>query len=732
LSTPELRLVHPSVTDARREDAFRYWAFVSYSHRDASAAATLQRALETYRLPRRLVGRATKQGTVPQYIRPIFRDRDELPAGTDLKATVRDALAASRWLIVLCSPSAASSPWVNQEIVEFKEQHGEARVLAVIVDGEPFASRLPGREGEECFPNALRFALTPDGEPQGEPLEPIAVDLRPQGDGKRLALLKLVAGMTGVGVDELARRDAQRRARRMAWVALSATAGMIVMTVLTVMAVQARNEAQNQRAQAEDLIEFMLGDLRKKLEPVGRLDVLDSVGEKALAHYAAQRTDALDANELGRRARALHLIGEIRERRGNLDDALKAFQSAADTTEKLLARAPNDGQRVFDHAQSVYWVGYVSYLRRQTGEAEAAFRRYFDLAQRLMQVDPSNDDWHLETAYATQNLGVVYLNSARSADALQAFTQTREAYLPIVARRPELNFELANSFGWIAKAQEQLGDYSAAIESQRAKTAVLANVPDAARDRQVQRLLANAAYETGLLQLYLGDAKAARASERGALDMFDSLVASDESNLLWLSNSCFARLALAESELTLGDPVAARAELARAGADVQRLTSADASRLTWQVNLRGHVLALQARLAMVDAKPLPIKDLVDYVGNVRLIEAAGKVLDTDQTLIVANADLVLGDLFARDGQAGGALSHWQAVVHRLRGFAQRDNLRVATVLARAHVRLGQFDEARTLAGLLQTSTYRHPAYADLVNELAGGAGPRQAKPFQQR
>lgn len=155
----------------------KFWAFISYSHRDAKAAAALQRAIETYRVPSRLVGTRTAMGEVPAFVKPVFRDRDEMQAGADLKATVREALAQSRWLIVVCSPAAARSAWVNQEIIEYKKLHGETRVLAVIVAGEPFASRVPGHETEECFPEALRFALTPDGLAQGEALEPIMLRL---------------------------------------------------------------------------------------------------------------------------------------------------------------------------------------------------------------------------------------------------------------------------------------------------------------------------------------------------------------------------------------------------------------------------------------------------------------------------------------------------------------------------------------------------------------------------
>ena len=91
---------------------------------------------------------------------------------------------------------------------------------------------------------------------------------------------------------------------------------------------QAR-EVERQRVQAEGLIEFMLGDLREKLTPVGRLDVLDSVGARALGYYEQQDSARLDGDSLGRRARALHLIGEIAELRGSLDEASRVFAQAA-------------------------------------------------------------------------------------------------------------------------------------------------------------------------------------------------------------------------------------------------------------------------------------------------------------------------------------------------------------------------------------------------------------------
>src|SRR5206468_4979595 len=162
-----------------------------------------------------------------------------------------------------------------EEIACFKRLHREDRILAAIISGEPFASDIPGREGEECFPASLRVRFDSRGRPTGQRAEPIAADLRDGGDGRHMGLLKIAAGMIGVGLDELAQREAHRRHRRLYAVTAASIAGMLFASGLAYTAIDARDEARDQRREAEGLIGFMLGDLRDKLEPVGRLDVLD-------------------------------------------------------------------------------------------------------------------------------------------------------------------------------------------------------------------------------------------------------------------------------------------------------------------------------------------------------------------------------------------------------------------------------------------------------------------------
>lgn len=511
---------------------------------------------------------------------------------------------------------------------------------------------------------------------------------------------------------------------------LAVAAGSAVVFALTVgigVALWEANDARQQRVQAEGLIEFMLGDLRKKLQPVGRLDVLDAVGARALAYYAAQDAGRLDAASLGRRARALHLIGEIAERRGSLDEALRVFQRAADNTAELMARAPRDGQRIFDHAQSVYWVGNVAWQRGQVPQAEASFRDYQVLAQQLTRLDPNNLDWRAETAYAAQNLGVVYLGSSRASLAAKAFVDTRDAWVGIVGTRPELGLELARTWGWIAKAREAQGEFDAAADAQRVKIEVLGRLPEADRNRDVQRLLANAAYELGRLNLLLGRPAPARQNALDACVQYEALVTADAANTDWLAQMNFARLSLAEIHLALGERAAARAGLDRTATDMARLLSTDATRSKWNIALAGSLLL--HRLALGESEGPARQDLEAFLATVQAALSSGKALDAEQARIASAVELALGDLQAHDPEAAAsARDHWQAVATRLRAPSAAGELPAMTLFAQAQLRLGATDAARVLAARIEASPYRHPAYADLRQRLAAAAGAAPGTP----
>ena len=172
------------------DQQFKYWAFISYSHADEEWAKWLHKSIETYRVPRKLVGRDTANGPLPKRLFPVFRDRDELPGASDLGGKIQEALTTSRSLVVICSPKSAVSKWVNEEVKAYKRLGRSDRVLCLMIDGEPNAA--PDSGLLECFPRAVRFQVDAHGEIIEEPAEPIAADARPGKDGKTNALFKLL------------------------------------------------------------------------------------------------------------------------------------------------------------------------------------------------------------------------------------------------------------------------------------------------------------------------------------------------------------------------------------------------------------------------------------------------------------------------------------------------------------------------------------------------------------
>src|SRR5262249_25909689 len=118
----------------RADGPFLYDAFISYRHvdRDRKWAEWLIDALERYRVPK-----ALQQKGLPPRLGKVFRDEDEAAAAPDLNEHIKEALRASRFLIVVCSPYTPRSPWVQREIEMFNELGRADQVLALLTEGEP-------------------------------------------------------------------------------------------------------------------------------------------------------------------------------------------------------------------------------------------------------------------------------------------------------------------------------------------------------------------------------------------------------------------------------------------------------------------------------------------------------------------------------------------------------------------------------------------------------------------
>lgn len=496
----------------------RYAAFLSYSHKDVAAARAVHRKLEAYRIPRRIVGTEGERGPVPARLVPIFRDRDELPAAGDLSEKVRAALAASDCLVILCSPAAAASLWVAKEIDTFRALHPDRPIIAAILNGEP----------AEAFPSNLATGGA----------EPLAADLRPGRDGKRLGLLKLVAGLSGVGLDALVQRDAQRRLRRVTAVTAVALAAVLAMAVLTVVAIAARqeaqrqsDEAQRQRAEAEGLVEFMLTDLRDRLRKVGRLDIMEAVNARSLLYHRGKRELLGSADDLLlQQARILQARGEDELEKGDWQGALITFRKASNITRLEARRNPSDLQVAVLDGRSENGLGRVDEARDNWDGAKSHYGRFADAAA------PAAASALADVAAATVNLGKVENSRKNYAAAEPMFARAAELLHLANLLRPDYWHTLlaeADAEAWLADTYYRRGLWPRSLAARRRQHALLKMSPMDANNADAIFRLAAGERGLGCSLWKIGRRAEAATRLRRAYEIADALSKKDGENGSW-------------------------------------------------------------------------------------------------------------------------------------------------------------------------------------------------------
>jgi tetratricopeptide (TPR) repeat protein len=690
----------------------RFYAFLSYSHKDKELAEWLHRELEKFRVPHSLAGKLTANGVVPRRLSPIFRDQHDLSAGSDLAEEIKAALAASQFLVVLCSPTAAKSRWTNQEIESFKRTRPEGCVLAAVAAGEPFASDMPGREEEECFPPALRYKYDRRGHQTPKRAEPLAADFRDIGEGRRLAFLKLVAGMLGVGLDELVQRDTTRRHRQMAWLAAASLGGMAVTSTLAISAIQARDAATDQRREVEGLIGFMLGDLKDKLEPIGRLDVLDAVGAKALAYYEKQDKSKLSDASLAQRSKALTLMGQIATDRGELDNGLRLYKEAFASTAELLRRRPDDPQRTFDHAQNVFYVGDIARHRKDTRTAEWAMHEYKRLATELIQTDPTNPKWQMEGIYADTNLGTLLVDKGSYSEAAAVFENSLADREKLAAGAPdnvEYKRALVSSLAWLGEAREKEGRLEDGLAArEREITLLQPYVDDPKSDTHFRRDAIVAYRAAGRLNAIRGNFAKGLEELRAGVKVGEALIQGEPQNTDWAAMTAWVKFEQARFELAQRNEAEASALTSAFCDTADRLFARDSSVVDWRLDLRAACLEMRVRLALARGSLAEARDYNDRMIDLAKDELA-RAPSNDARITLADAQMLRGLI----GRAGGSAAEATAAFQSAAAAWPTDEPDRPSVLARKAIifsGLRRRDSVDALASKLDRLGYRDPIY----------------------
>lgn len=681
----------------------RYVAFISYSHKDAEWANWLHKSLESYRIPSKLV-RSDSDRTIPKRLAPIFKDRDELPASSSLSERIKDAISDSDAMIVICSPDAAQSRFVHEEILTYKRLGKAKTLLPLIVGGEP------NSDEDECFPQSLKYKLDSNGNLSDELDEPIAADARPGKDSRNAAKLKIIAGLLGVGFNDLRQREARKRLKLMSGITATALAVMLVTITLAISAYYSKQEAQRRGAQAEDLIDFMLEDLRARLEPLGKLELLDAVGDKAMAYFASLTASDVDEATLVGHATALRQIGEVRSTQGHSAEALEAFNESL----RLLETAGPDTENLdllYQLGRTRFGIADVYYNRLEYAQTREQIRHYRDLAARMVEIDPTSVKSRMELAFTENNLGslAVRINQPELArPRFMAALEIKQKLLDEDPGNPEFKAELADTISWIGTVELKAGNILKAIERHRREVELRMSLVRQEFDVRSRDKLGIAFIRLSDDLYQLGRTEEAGGYARQSVSIYRGLVDHDPENAVWCCELHSSLLRQARIQLSIGEVegTAALVREAMEGIDAALETNPSDGRLLRERAIAGLHLA---RILMIEGRPDQAREKAqDGMARLRSLIHAGRA-DVEVYKEFARAAYVAAEACAASDSTGGAIAS-EVAREALVVLENFDDNETETAALRAMLLMlaGRQNEARQVMDRVPATDYRAP------------------------
>jgi tetratricopeptide (TPR) repeat protein len=526
-------------------------------------------------------------------------------------------------------------------------------------------------------------------------------------------------------VDRLvAIRDAPKRRRRYAAaaaLALAAIGGGVKYTIDVTReraaAIAAREEANQRRGQAEDLIGFMLGDLRTRLQKVGRLDVLDDVGRKAMAYFAAVPASALSNEEILRRSQALHQLGQVRQAQGDMQAAVAAYQESLQLISSLAARDSSNREWQLALATSHFYAGDARRIQGDAAGAMQDFSKYRDIAKAQHDRDPADRTWMLELSYGHSNVAAAYEALGDLASARRELEFSLAVKQRLVALDPgnvEAVEAVANGHNRLGIVMTSMGLGAEALQhfeaDLRLREQMLRRDPD---NPEFQGEVAEASSYVASVLLDQGDVARARPLLATYERLFAALVRRDPDNADWQRELANARLMQARLERDQGNAGTALSRLEPAVVTLRALAQKSPTVVRRQRDWALAEIELAATHDALGNAADTIRHAQEAVGILEpLIARAGG--DTQARGLLAQAHLVLGAAAARRGDTAAAMDHRQRAYDTIAPAIERSrNRRLRDVMAQVLRSLGRTAEAEQVIASLTATGYRSAALARL-------------------
>lgn len=593
------------------EQRFKYTAFLSYSHRDTPWARKIHRTLERFRIDEHLGARATPVGPDPKSLRPVFRDREEFAAGRPLDRQTREALEGSAFLILLCSPAAAKSEYVNQEVLLFKQLGRGDRIIPVILDGEPDGG------DSECFPPAMRYRVTRNGRISKKKEDIIAADVRSSGDGWALTVAKIVARMISVGTDEVfARAERERRH--------NTRVRAMIGSLIALLAVGAGIFAYKSHSQRQTL---------SQIEALVAKYSVVSPAASATATSTEGLTDAITAIVTGA-ARDSRYASALEYLKGG--DVAKAETLLRKVADETAQRAEKEGKRA---AEAYRRLGAIAGL----GDPKRAREAY----ARALQFDPDDADalyWHGWLSLLAGNLSVAERELNRLLE---------------ISRRKDDGRGIFRAHLRLGELVRERGDLDSALKHQTSAYQIArARAETDPEDDERQRDLSISCEKLGDIFYAKGDIEEALVYFRRGLEITRGLAEKDKDSVRWQRDLAVLLERVGDVLVTQGKLDEALGSYRQSASIRQTLTRTAPENESWQ---RDHSVALERIGDVYYFKQNPDEALSHYR---RSLEISERLAASDKENAGRQHDLSVsvtkvGDMLLDLGRLEEALAYYK-------------------------------------------------------------------------
>ena len=304
------------MTEAAPGASADFDVFISYSRDDAAFARLLGKALAAYTPPKGL-------GLPTRRLR-VFRDESDIK-GSEYFESIDGFLRRSRKLLLICSPSARNSHFVDDEVRRFVEVRGAAHVIPLLLAGIPNNEVAPGQENLQAFPDALCAAMAL---PLAVPYRDFDVAKnRPNKGVHYSSWYTMLADIFEVSRAAIEERDKKRQIRNRALVSALGLAIIAVLSVALIFTVHARNNEALQRQRAESALQrasarlLTLNARDQAAQSVPRTLLLSAAAVEATAgqNYVEPATEEFLRNLLGQ-TQGGPMVASDSDERPMLDD----------------------------------------------------------------------------------------------------------------------------------------------------------------------------------------------------------------------------------------------------------------------------------------------------------------------------------------------------------------------------------------------------------------------------